>query len=269
MTGSWHISAFDESEFMEGVVTDDDLPNLSRREPSSVFTFVDDSGHEKYRLYLMGEQLWLARVMQLTTDGQAEVVNRIWSIYRVAPWEGELNPVFMLWGYRTDVEEFLALLGDYRSSYEDDTCWNVTPALVERSSIYRIFKFDASCEACLLFDGAVYPLGTGFGGFGVTSFLTGDLNEDGLMELYFTYSWGSGIHRSHAAYFDPVSRKTVDLSVRMNGDMIFLLDHQNTICLYSADSEITVEDFCHMTLTAGEMLGRPVYEEGRILLANP
>jgi hypothetical protein len=42
----------------------------------------------------------------------------------------------------------------------------------------------------------VSPLGIGLGGYGVMSMCVADLADDGHAELVFTYSWGSGIHRS-------------------------------------------------------------------------
>jgi hypothetical protein len=47
----------------------------------------------------------------------------------------------------------------------------------------------------------VRPMGHGFGGWGVMSLCAADLDGDGKPELIYTYSWGSGRHRSHVAVY--------------------------------------------------------------------
>lgn len=53
-----------------------------------------------------------------------------------------------------------------------------------------------SPESLLIVDRKPHALGTGFGGCGLTSFCVADLDKDGVPELYYTYSWGSGLHRA-------------------------------------------------------------------------
>jgi hypothetical protein len=51
-------------------------------------------------------------------------------------------------------------------------------------------------QAYIVHDERVAPLGAGFGGNGVTSMCVADVNGDGKPKLVFSYSFGSGIHRS-------------------------------------------------------------------------
>jgi hypothetical protein len=53
----------------------------------------------------------------------------------------------------------------------------------------------------------VFLIGTGFGGQGVNSLCVADLNGDGRPELAFSFSWGSGIHRSQVGVFDVLAKK--------------------------------------------------------------
>ena len=53
----------------------------------------------------------------------------------------------------------------------------------------------------LIKDKEVVPLGTGFGGVGLTSMCVTDLDQNGNPELVYTYSFGSGIHRSQVALY--------------------------------------------------------------------
>jgi len=80
-----------------------------------------------------------------------------------------------------------------------------------------------SAETYAVADGQVDRLGIAFGGHGVTSTEIADLNQDGEPELLYTYSWGSGLHRSHVAVYMPrhPDERTIDADlVYLNGDML-------------------------------------------------
>ena len=89
---------------------------------------------------------------------------------------------------------------------------NVTPkALKDKCSIYRFHYGKGgglAGEAFLIYDGAVYPLGKGGGGWGVTEFAY--INQDGQDQLYFIYSYGSGMHHSHIGLFDFTTKQLMD-----------------------------------------------------------
>ncbi len=51
----------------------------------------------------------------------------------------------------------------------------------------------------LIIDKQVHRLGMAFGGYGLTSMAVTDLDQDQQPELFYTYSWGSGLHRAHLA----------------------------------------------------------------------
>lgn len=60
-----------------------------------------------------------------------------------------------------------------------------------------------SAETHLIIDKQVHRLGMAFGGYGVTSMAVADLDQDQQPELFYTYSWGSGLHRAHLAVYLP------------------------------------------------------------------
>jgi len=62
--------------------------------------------------------------------------------------------------------------------------------------VFRITDGIYGDQDCLIQDRRVSALGIGLGGFGVTSMCVADLAGDGGAELVFSYSWGSGVHRS-------------------------------------------------------------------------
>ena len=73
-----------------------------------------------------------------------------------------------------------------------------------------------------MYNDKIYSLGSSFGGYGLTAFAVADLNKDGMREIYFTFSWGSGIYRSQIGYFDMATEevKIFDYSNEDN-DMSF------------------------------------------------
>lgn len=103
------------------------------------------------------------------------------------------------------VETFLSKNKNFKSSHETDICYNITPDFIANNSDFSIFKYASSTMSFLLFDDEIFVL-SGFGG--LTSMALGDLDKDNQYELYFTFGWGSGLHRSQIGYFNP-STKTV------------------------------------------------------------
>lgn len=87
-----------------------------------------------------------------------------------------------------------------------------TPKAVSDATDWRIFSYQNQ-YAFLLAEDTLYPLCTMWGGWGLTSAVPWDYDDNGVVDLLYTYSWGSGIHRSHVAVFDAVARLSLDLEV--------------------------------------------------------
>lgn len=132
------------------------------------------------------------------------------------------------------VETFLSKNRDFISSYEKDTCFNITPDFIANNSEFSIFKYNMSAGSFLLFDNVIYTLGGN-----VTSVALGDLDNDNKYELYFTFSWGSGISRSQIGYFNPSTKKVSELEyINFNHDLILTTNEAETSLLVS---EATIE----------------------------
>jgi|GEM_PF-981595 len=56
-------------------------------------------------------------------------------------------------------------------------------------------------ESFVIYAGQVYPIGIAFGGMGVSDMAVIDLDANGQPELFYTYSFGSGVHQSSAGIF--------------------------------------------------------------------
>lgn len=81
---------------------------------------------------------------------------------------------------------------------------NITPKPLNK--ICSIYKFPLTTHTgldgttFLVYNGCVYELGISLGGFGVTEFAYKETESENI--LYYIYSWGSGIHRSHIGSFN-------------------------------------------------------------------
>lgn len=165
------------------------------------------------------------------------------------------------------VTDFLALLDDPPAMYEDDQCFNITPDFILDNSDYRVFKYSESCASYLLYDGAVYPLGIFFGGSGADSFALADLTGDGEYELYFTFSWGSGMHRSMIGYFDPAQKEATVFDVAFwDADCMLTLGEKARLEVSRAEFTGR-ESFVSFDIAAVEVLGSIAFEEGEIRYA--
>lgn len=159
-----------------------------------------------------------------------------------------------------NVNSFLAKNTSYSSQYEDDICNNITPDYIDNNSDYSIFKFKNSAASFLMYKGEIYELGTSFGGYGVVSMALADFNNDDAYELYFTFSWGSGIHHSQIGYFDPSTNKvTIFNYTNLNYDLILTTNEKGELCVNETVFES--DSFVDYTITAGKSLGRIIWDD--------
>lgn len=79
------------------------------------------------------------------------------------------------------------------------------------AQVFQVTEGVQACESFFIKAKKVYRIGQGFGGHGVTSMAVADPDVNGRDKLIFTYSWGSGIHRSHVAVFDCLAKEPVQV----------------------------------------------------------
>jgi hypothetical protein len=98
--------------------------------------------------------------------------------------------------------------------------------------VFRITESPFENETFLIsHSGVVIPMGTAVGGQGVSSMALSDLDQDGQAELYFTYSFGSGIHQTHLGVYAPAydPEKIYAAETYYLGDLILFSDQQNQV----------------------------------------
>ena len=229
------------------------------------YQLTEDTDSSIYRIYKMDDQLWLARLHR-GDAANALKSDYIWSIYRITRHDGEISRKNTIYGSSEGVEEFLALQGEFKSGYDADTCYNITPEDIKQNSNYQIFKYNNSCASFLLYEDKVYPLGEWFGGLGVTSMALADLNSDGNPELYFTYSWGSGMHRSHAAYFDPVGKEMITFEyTHKNQDMMIIPNNEGGLSLYTAVITSLNDNIIIFDIEKADYISDIIYQNNEII----
>lgn len=261
----------DEQTFLDdfGPMNEIGLPDLSSYRDVTRYMLKEADTAPGYALYLLDETIWLAELRKL--EAPQGSFRTIWSIFELTRQEEQqtqeaLPQSLVIRGDTQGVDDFLTAQGPFESGYADDTPYNITPATIREASDYRIFKYDASSASFLLHGDAAHPLEPWLGGFGVTSMALADLNGDGQQEFYYTYSWGSGMHRSQIGYFDPATGQLETLA--------YELQQEEMMVVASPDGELTIwraklapdSRFVDYTLTATELLGRLVYVDGTVEL---
>lgn len=169
---------------------------------------------------------------------------------------------FVLRASDTGAADFAAQHTDYESVYANDVCWNITPGFVSENSDFTVFKYEQSHETFLLYDGAVYPIGSSFGGDGVNSMALADLTGDGVNELYYTFSEDAV---SRAAYFDPTAKAETVLSGTVTGQPVVLSADKKGVLTINEAAVSDYESLHSMTLTPGDALANIVSSDGQII----
>ena len=172
-------------------------------------------------------------------------------------------------GGEKDIQEFESIFIDFAkvqnitlSSEEMDAFNDITPQNVFKETGCQIFKNGKTCESYLLCEGNLYTLGTGFGGLGIVDIVTCNFNDNGKKGLLYTYSWGSGIHRSSFGFFD-LSKKCgepVDISSAkslgfIQEDLAFKKVSDTRFEVYTADVTIDDGDFTKLSVKKDKLFG--------------
>ena len=170
--------------------------------------------------------------------------------------------LFKITPSKNKVEDFERNIGEMPYTVDGDECYNIVPQDISEKYGFDIFKFDKSYAGYLMYNDKIYSLGSSFGGYGLTAFAIADLNKDGMREIYFTFSWGSGIYRSQIGYFDMAAEevKIFDYSNEDN-DMSFYVD-SGKLQVYNA--RVTPMGSTLLKIVNLKKVGEIVLDEGEI-----
>ena len=201
-----------------------------------------------YKIYTSSkypDRIWLADYNDNTADGTEILVQSIDMLFRSAVYPPDTAQMTKhITGSKEGVDELFELIDDkkldmdninYGYEFSYDTVYNITPPDVADGMDCQIFKCSTSCLSILVYNDGIYELGISFGGYGVVDMLLYDYTGDGVPELFYTYSWGSGIHRSCAAYFDFTVNTSVPLDYTAGESEMILVGNENGgLSLYEA-----------------------------------
>lgn len=167
--------------------------------------------------------------------------------------------VFTLTPSKDGVAEIIGSVPE--SIYKDDELYNVTPDEITEKYGFTVYKHTMDYESFLEYNGKIYPIAVGWGGFGTTSFAVTDMDSNGMPELYYTYGWGSGMHRSEIAYFDfaTLSEKHF-IYDHPNEDIVFICE-DGRLKFYSATYQ---KDF---SAQPDKLLGDIIYRDKMVRFA--
>lgn len=170
---------------------------------------------------------------------------------------------------KQDIGEFQSIFSDYakkqnitQSSIEMDAFHDITPENVFKETGCQIFKNGKTCESYLLYEGTLYTLGTGFGGLGIVDIITCDLDDNGKKELLYSYSWGSGIHRSCFGYFDLSHKRQAEVGISsaqslgfIQEELVFKKVSDTRFEVYTATVTIEGGDFTKLSFEKDRLFG--------------
>jgi hypothetical protein len=116
------------------------------------------------------------------------------------------------------------------------------------------------CASLLVGHGKVWKLGEYFGGSGVMSACLADLDGDGREELVYSYSFGSGIHRSHVAAWKPTADgagREVVAALAFGGDLFVRRLADGTVSVEAGEFKGSVNNWVRgATLGTARMVKR-------------
>lgn len=266
LPASYEREKVDEEAFKDLFFIELGVPDISLYKERYQYTLTAPSESPAYRLYMMDEEIWLAKMQSDSAMSQRS--EHIWSIYKIVKHDAKTLGNAFIAGTTDNVDEFLALNKDYKSGYDNDTCYNITPEYMKENSDYMIFKYDTSSASFLLYENNVYPLGEWIGGMGVTSLALADLNAEDKPEMYFTYSFGSGLHRSHVAFFNPTTKQVVNLDyTHPNKDMLVVNNDDGSLSLFEAQLS-NMRNFANFDIEGTEFISMITYDNGKISLKD-
>lgn len=185
---------------------------------------------------------------------------------------------------KDNVEEFMSVLGEQELGglstgfvLDEEHCYNVTPERIAEETSAQIFKFSDSCATFIYLNSQVYPLGEWFGGYGFVNAVLCDFDHDSNSDILYTYSWGSGLHRSLVAVFNTqtmentviydssdTDKPSVDLYVSEQSPSIDIPDVEipTYYVVYMVDIEVLEDNFANLGCVATGVVGSVESENG-------
>ena len=213
----------------------------SARRVDAAYKILDENKEPThFKLYTSSEypdRVWISDYCDNTATGTEIIVQSMDMLLCSSEYPPNASQMDKhITGTKDKVKELIDLLNqkgwdmatiNYGYEFSYDTVYNITPPGIADGEDFQIFKCSTSCLSILEYKGQCYELGIGFGGYGLVDMMLYDCNKDGVSDLLYTYSWGSGLHRSCAAYFDFTNCESVVLDVTAGEAEMMLVQNAN------------------------------------------
>lgn len=148
--------------------------------------------------------------------------------------------------------------------------YEITNKDIKKETGCQIFKVNNTCEAYIIYKSKLFHIGTGFGGYGILSIKTCDFDGNGHKDLIFTYSFGSGLHRSQIGIFNLFDEKEYTLDFQqMNKDIVLEKISYKKFNIYIADVALMKSlDYTHLKFTQKEKVAEVQKVDGKIAITK-
>lgn len=170
---------------------------------------------------------------------------------------------------KQNIQEFKSIFSEFCkkqnitvSSKNINAFDDITPENVFKETGCQIFKNRSTCESYLLYEENLYSLGIGFGGLGIVDIVTCDFDDNGEKELLYTYSWGSGIHRSCFGYFDLFQKSEIEIDISstellgfIQEELVFKKISDAHFEIYTANVTMDGGSFTKLSLKKDKLFG--------------
>lgn len=141
---------------------------------------------------------------------------------------------------KDSVSDFYSLLAekdkDLSPLLKEENCYNVTTDNLTNLGV-KLFKFKDECQTYLQYENDIYFFALGFGGYGFINAVTCDYDNNGIGDILYTYSFGSGIHRSIVSVFNMTTFEITPLFSTFDDSEI-----KNDNCMADLILEKTIEN---------------------------
>lgn len=163
---------------------------------------------------------------------------------------------------------FVTLFG---AAIRPETLTEITPQAWGKTG-FRIVKDADTCLSVLLYEGGIYELGASFGGYGLMDACPVDPDGDGVWDLLYASSFGSGIHRTVLSVFDGKTKESTPLFSTFGSgstdpdlsmaDLMFTAVGDGAVAVSVCKVEWTDNDFAHLVLIPERAVGVISHNEG-------
>lgn len=143
---------------------------------------------------------------------------------------------------------------------------DITPENIKNEIGCQIFKVNHTCETYVIYNGEFFRIGFGFGGFGVISLETCNFDKDEQTDLIYSFSWGSGLHRSHIGIFNLKDKKETWLDfVHLNEDITLQKLSDDRFNIYNCELELKEDlNYTQYKVKPKKILGELIAKNGNI-----